>query len=46
MELRFAGEVWEWQGLEQFHFVTVPDDLADAIGDRIDLVLQFEVRAP
>ena len=38
MDLRFTGEVWEWRGPAPFQFVTVPDDLADAIGDVASLV--------
>lgn len=38
MDLRFRGEVWFWKGPAPFHFVTVPDDEADAIADVASLV--------
>ncbi|RKR74026.1 DUF1905 domain-containing protein [Frondihabitans australicus] len=38
MELSFEGEVCEWRGPAPFHFVTVPDDAADAIADVASLV--------
>ncbi|CAB4709827.1 MAG: DUF1905 domain-containing protein [Actinobacteria bacterium] len=31
MELEFDGEVWSWRGPAPYHFVTVPEDDADAI---------------
>jgi hypothetical protein len=38
MDLRFRGEVWYWRGPAPFHFVTVPNDEADAIADVASLV--------
>lgn len=38
MDLRFEGEVWWWRGPAPFHFVTVPDDEADAIASVASLV--------
>ena len=31
MELEFSGEIWHWKGPSPFHFVTVPEDLCDAL---------------
>ncbi len=31
MELEFSGEVWWWRGPAPFHFVSVPEDGAEAI---------------
>jgi len=28
-----TGEVWEWRGPAPYHFVTVPDDVAEEIKD-------------
>lgn len=33
MQLSFDGVVWEWRGPAPYHFVTVPPDEADEIGD-------------
>lgn len=32
MELSFSGPVWYWRGPAPFHFVTVPEEEAAAIG--------------
>lgn len=31
MQFEFSGEVWFWRGPAPWHFVTVPDDAADAL---------------
>ena len=31
MEMEFSGEIWFWRGPSPFHFVTVPEDLCDAL---------------
>ena len=31
MELEFSGEVWHWRGPSPFHFITVPEELCDAL---------------
>lgn len=31
MEFTFSGEVWFWRGPAPWHFVTVPDEAADAL---------------
>ncbi|NYD67148.1 DUF1905 domain-containing protein [Agromyces atrinae] len=33
MDLEFTGPVWYWRGPAPFHFVTVPVDEADSIGE-------------
>ena len=33
MELQFSGEVWEWRGPSPYHFVSVPEDEAQALHD-------------
>jgi hypothetical protein len=31
LDMRFGGELWYWRGPSPFHFITVPDDLGEAI---------------
>lgn len=31
MELEFSGEIWFWRGPAPHHFVTVPEEEADAL---------------
>ena len=38
MELEFTGEIWHWRGPSPFHFVTVPEDLCDALDATAGLV--------
>jgi hypothetical protein len=38
MELEFSGEIWHWKGPSPFHFVTVPEDLCDALDATAGLV--------
>ena len=38
MELEFSGEIWHWKGPSPFHFVTVPEDLCDALDALAGLV--------
>ena len=38
VEVSFAAEVWHWRGPAPFHFVSVPADLADVLGDVAPLV--------
>ena len=33
MEFDFSGELWFWRGPAPFHFVTVPDEACEEIGD-------------
>jgi hypothetical protein len=33
MEFTFSGEIWYWRGPAPFHFVTVPEEPAQAIKD-------------
>jgi hypothetical protein len=33
MELEFSGEIWEWRGPAPYHFVSVPDDECEALGE-------------
>jgi len=33
---RFTGTVWLWQGDSPWHFVSLPDDIADEIADLMD----------
>lgn len=33
MRLRFSGPIWFWRGPAPFHFVTVPESEAAALGD-------------
>jgi hypothetical protein len=33
VELTFSGEIWFWRGPSPFHFITVPEDECDALGD-------------
>ncbi|SDO33688.1 protein of unknown function [Nakamurella panacisegetis] len=32
MEFVFDGEIWYWRGPSPYHFLTIPDGDADAIG--------------
>lgn len=38
MELDFSGPVWHWKGPSPFHFVTVPEELCDALDATAGLV--------
>ncbi|ROS75449.1 DUF1905 domain-containing protein [Cellulomonas sp. PhB143] len=38
MELEVTGAVWYWRGPSPYHFVTVPDDAAERIGEVAGLV--------
>lgn len=38
MELEFSGEIWHWKGPSPFHFVTVPEELCDALDATAGLV--------
>jgi len=38
MEMEFSGEIWFWKGPSPFHFVTVPEDLCDALDATAGLV--------
>ena len=38
MELEFSGEIWHWKGPSPFHFVTVPEELCDALDTTAGLV--------
>ncbi|WP_240483918.1 DUF1905 domain-containing protein [Arsenicicoccus bolidensis] len=38
VEVSFAAEVWHWRGPAPFHFVSVPADLADVLGEVAPLV--------
>ncbi|MFV2084039.1 DUF1905 domain-containing protein [Micromonospora sp. LOL_021] len=29
--MEFEGVVWEWRGPSPYHFVTIPDELADVV---------------
>ncbi|MBA3293048.1 MAG: DUF1905 domain-containing protein [Geodermatophilaceae bacterium] len=31
MDFEFEGELWYWRGPSPFHFITLPDDEAEAI---------------
>ena len=31
MNIEFDGPIWYWRGPSPFYFVTVPDDLSDAL---------------
>ncbi len=31
MDFEFEGEFWYWRGPSPFHFITLPDDEAEAI---------------
>ena len=33
MDLTVSGTVWEWRGPAPYHFVTVPDEVAEEIQD-------------
>jgi len=33
---RFTGTVWIWQGDSPWHFVSLPDEIADEIADLVD----------
>ena len=36
MEFAFASELWLWPGDGAWHFVSLPEDVADEITDRYD----------
>jgi hypothetical protein len=38
VELEFSGEMWFWRGPSPFHFVTVPEELCDALDATAGLV--------
>jgi hypothetical protein len=38
MEMEFSGEIWFWKGPSPFHFVSVPEDLCDALDATAGLV--------
>jgi uncharacterized protein DUF1905 len=38
VELEFSGEIWHWKGPSPFHFVTVPEELCDALDATAGLV--------
>jgi hypothetical protein len=38
VELEFSGEIWHWRGPSPFHFVTVPEELCDALDATAGLV--------
>lgn len=38
MEMEFSGEIWFWKGPSPFHFVTVPEELCDALDATAGLV--------
>ena len=38
MELEFSGEIWHWRGPSPFHFVTVPEELCEALDATAGLV--------
>ncbi len=38
MEMEFSGQIWFWKGPSPFHFVTVPEDLCDALDATAGLV--------
>ena len=33
MEFGFQGSVWEWRGPAPYHFVSIPEEHADAVHD-------------
>lgn len=33
MRMSFSGEVWYWRGPAPFHFVTVPEEQSELIGE-------------
>jgi hypothetical protein len=38
VDLEFSAEVWYWRGPSPFHFVTVPEELCDALDATAGLV--------
>jgi hypothetical protein len=38
MELEFSGDIWVWRGPSPYHFVTVPEELCDALDATAGLV--------
>jgi hypothetical protein len=32
-QFSFAAKVWEWEGASSWHFVSLPEDLAELVGE-------------